>query len=485
MRGTSKAYEALLNSVNKPNVDTLYFIYDADASKAKLYLGEKLIAGGGEGGPLSLGDLTNVTLTDLRDKSVLVYDKDQGQWVNSTLEKAISVFAGATDSTAGIAGLVPAPEAGQTNLYLRSDGTWAPVTANEAYITTIENEDSSAMHQDILDNATQGVVLAPGDIVIIKDIIAGDKYHHTGYVYTGSAWAAMDGNYNAENVYFDEDFVFTESVGTVTIPAAGSTVVEATGKNIKEFLASIFAQEINPTATLPSISFTSPSFDNSLEVGSYFTPSYTLVFDPGAYTYDESTGVNATAWNVTDSKGRKLSTRSGSFEEIQMVDNSTYTISATANYSDGKVPLTNLGNLCSGAQIVAGETASVTSKKWTGFRRMFCGPDASMSDMDSDWIRTKLSSPGSGSTSRTITWKAADLVGVKRYIIAIPASSGKKVKTATITSSMNADATADYVLQKDTIKVAGNNDYQSVDYNIWIYEPASIASTEVHKVEIG
>ena len=168
-----------------------------------------------------------------------------------------------------------------------------------------------------------------------------------------------------------------------------------------------------------------------------------------------------------------------------MVDNSTYTISATANYSDGKVPLTNLGNLCSGAQIVAGETASVTSKKWTGFRRMFCGPDASMSDMDSEWIRTKLSSPGSSSTSRTITWKAADLVGVKRYIIAIPTSSGKKVKTATITSSMNADATADYVLQKDTIKVAGNNDYQSVDYDIWIYEPASIASTEVHKVEIG
>ena len=112
MRGTSKAYEALLNSVNKPNVDTLYFIYDSDASKAKLYLGEKLIAGGGEGGSLSLGDLTNVTLTDLRDKSVLVYDKDQGQWVNSTLEKAISVFSGATNHVAGIAGLVPAPEAG-------------------------------------------------------------------------------------------------------------------------------------------------------------------------------------------------------------------------------------------------------------------------------------------------------------------------------------------------------------------------------------
>jgi hypothetical protein len=56
----------------------------------------------------------------------------------------------------------------------------------------------------------------------------------------------MDGNYNAENVYFKNDFIFTEPVGTVNIPESGSTTVAAAGKNIKEFLSSLFAQEENP-----------------------------------------------------------------------------------------------------------------------------------------------------------------------------------------------------------------------------------------------
>jgi hypothetical protein len=73
---------------------------------------------------------------------------------------------------------------------------------------------------------------------------------------------------------------------------------------------------------------------------------------------------------------------------------------------------------------------------------------------------------------------------VKRYVLAIPADSGKSLKSATITSSMNADATADYKQQAATVKVEGANGYTAVDYNIWIYEPASIASTEVHDLVI-
>lgn len=46
-------------------------------------------------------------------------------------------------------------------------------------------------------------VLQTGDIAICKRLISGEKFEYTAYVYSGSAWAAMDGNYNAENVYFD------------------------------------------------------------------------------------------------------------------------------------------------------------------------------------------------------------------------------------------------------------------------------------------
>lgn len=39
------------------------------------------------------------------------------------------------------------------------------------------------------------------DIFVVKALIAGGKYSYTAYVYDGSVWAAMDGNYSAENVY--------------------------------------------------------------------------------------------------------------------------------------------------------------------------------------------------------------------------------------------------------------------------------------------
>ncbi len=38
------------------------------------------------------------------------------------------------------------------------------------------------------------------DIFVVKALIAGGKYSYTAYVYDGSVWAAMDGNYSAENV---------------------------------------------------------------------------------------------------------------------------------------------------------------------------------------------------------------------------------------------------------------------------------------------
>lgn len=486
MRGTPKAYEMLLNSPEKPNIDTLYFISDADSSKAKLYLGEKLIAGGEDKPKLELGNLTDISLSeDLKDKSILVYDKSSSSWIDSTLEDVISVFIGATTGSAGIAGLVPAPELGQTNLFLRSDGTWANVECEETNVWTIENEDASAMHQDIIENLTADVVLNSGDIIVIKDIITGERYQHTAYVYTGSAWAAMDGNYNAENVYFDEDFVFTENIGTVVIPASGSKTVEATGKNIKDFLASIFSQELNPTNVLPSVSFVSPSSNSSVEVGDYITPTYELEFDQGAYTYNDNTGVTVSSWSVKDSRNRQAASRVGSFAKTQMTDGMTYTIYGAANYTDGIIPCTNLGNAYPEAQIKAGKTSQATSKTWTCYRRGFYGADASMAELTSDWVRENLTSPGNGASNRTITWKAADLVGIKRFIIALPVSGGKKVKSAIITSSMNADATADYVQQATTIKIAGKNNYSSVDYNVWIYEPASIAETEVHEVTIG
>ncbi len=483
MRGTPAAYQALLNSAEKPNNDTLYFISEKDSNDAILYLGSKLIAGGSSDVVLSLENIANTHITELEDKDILVYDLASGNWVNSSFEEAISVFIGASENAAGKVGLVPAPGLGQTNLFLRSDGTWAPVEAqSDANILTIENEDASKMHQDIIDEATKDLLIAKGDIIIIKDIIAGEKYQHTSYVYNGASWAAMDGNYNAENVYFDEDFTFTEGVGTIVIPSSGSIKVAATGKNIKDFLASIFAQEVNPSTTWPSASISS-STAKAYEVGTKVTPAYSVAFSGGSYTYGPDTNVSATAYHVTDGTNTR-DTASGTMPELQVTDTTNYKISVTVDYSDGAVPKTNIGNDYSDGAITAGTTENQTSGAITGYRYTFVGPDATEATLNSAFIRG-LKAQGNGSSSHTITWKAADTPGIKRYIVAIPASSSKKVSKVIITSSMNADCTADYVLQEANVSVEGKNGFTAVPYKIWIYQPASIADVEVHQITIS
>ena len=94
-----------------------------------------------------------------------------------------------------------------------------------------------------------------GDTAIVKRVISGDKASYTAYVYDGT-WKAMDGNYNANNVYFDKDLTYTANIGVKTVPASGSGTIAAEGKNIKEVLASILAEEKNPRITQPVASVT-------------------------------------------------------------------------------------------------------------------------------------------------------------------------------------------------------------------------------------
>lgn len=486
MRGTPAAYEALLNGPTKPSKDTLYFISEADSNNATLYLGEKIIAGNGSDLELSLSNITDIALSeDLADKDILAYDSASHKWVNITLDDIFSVFIGATSASSGIAGLVPAPAAGQTNLFLRSDGTWAAVdTQDRVNIRTIENEDSSVMHQDLIDAEVADLLLNSGDIVIVKDKIANDKWEYTSYVYNGSAWCAMDGKYNAESVYFDDDFTFTKAIGTVKIPESGSIKVSATGMNIRDFFASLFAQEEDPKITSPSASI-SCSNAGAYEVGEKVTPKYSVTFKSGSYSFGPETGVTANTYHVTDTRGVNKDTQSGTMNEITIVDGINYSISATVDYSDGMMPKTNIGNDFEEGRIKAGTTSTATSSKITGYRNLFVGPDTTGNAINSEFIRNSLSAKGDATKSYTITWAAADTPGIKRYIVAIPANSGRKVSHVSLVSAMGAPATGDYILQPNLVSVKGANDYTSETYKLWIYEPAEITEDQIHEITIS
>ena len=139
IRGTPTAFQNLAVK----DADTLYFISEVGASSGLLYLGDKLISGGSISSSISLGDLSDILLgANIAPNSMLMYDSTEGKWVNKTLAQVyaelISVFTGATASTAGTSGIVPAPQAGDQNKFLRGDGTWA-IPAGAEDVTELRN----------------------------------------------------------------------------------------------------------------------------------------------------------------------------------------------------------------------------------------------------------------------------------------------------------------------------------------------------------
>lgn len=55
------------------------------------------------------------------------YDSEIKNWVDDKISTSLTDFEGATSSSGGAAGQVPAPSAGDDEKFLRGDGTWAAV----------------------------------------------------------------------------------------------------------------------------------------------------------------------------------------------------------------------------------------------------------------------------------------------------------------------------------------------------------------------
>ena len=136
MRGSVSAWETLKANPENISDDTLYFIYEnaETSTDGKLYLGQKLISGVGDGsftGDININDIGDVYIDDevLADKQILVYNETSQQWENTSLSTiintAVGVMVGATAAAAGQSGLVPAPAAGDEDKFLRGDGNWA------------------------------------------------------------------------------------------------------------------------------------------------------------------------------------------------------------------------------------------------------------------------------------------------------------------------------------------------------------------------
>ena len=304
------------------------------------------------------------------------------------------------------------------------------------------------------------------DVAIVKEAIIADellsasvtqKYQHTAYRWNGSAWTAFDGNYSAKNVIFDEDFTFTTKIGTVQTLTNGSTKVKAAGKSVKDFLAGIFAAEANPSATAPSVTWTTEP-KGTVEVGTEVTPTYNAKLNAGSYTYGPATGITAKTWtiDIADRTDDDQSTNSGSFSKFTVTDGmSGYAkITATASYDAGTVPVTNIGNPYPSKQISAG-SKSATSAGYTGYRAWFYGYKAgdsviNVSEIDSDDIRALTSANGSFTASMATT-------NMQQMFFAAPKG---KVASVGVAHSVNG---APQTVKQTTVYVKGANNYVTED----------------------
>lgn len=316
-----------------------------------------------------------------------------------------------------------------------------------------------------------------GDTAIVKRVIANDKISYTAYVYDGT-WKAMDGNYRADNVYFDDDLTYTVAIGTLAKPA-GSAKFAAKGKNVEQVLSSLMAQEANPSKTNPAVSFSSTGGFGTYEIGTKKNLTYTAALSTGEYTYGPATGITAESWSVKcTGVDDALATATGTFEGV-VAEASAKKITAKATYGDGAIPVTNLGNPYSAGQIKAG-SASKDSDSLVGVRHMFYGVVKSADfELNSANIRSLKHEEAKAKTISTFT--AGE--GAVKVIVACPA--GYNVTKVTLPSAMGADATADFVKQAGTVAVEGAAGYASAPYTVWVFEPASIPSTQSYSIVIG
>ena len=313
-----------------------------------------------------------------------------------------------------------------------------------------------------------------GDTAIIKRVISGDKFSYTAYVYDGT-WKAMDGNYNAENVYFADNLTYTAPIGVLTVPSSGSGTIASSGKNVKDVLASILAKEKNPSITQPSASMDSSNI-GAYEAGTNVTINYSISTNPGSYTYGPATGVTFSGYKATFN-GETVTGASGTFTSVQVTDTTNLSISGSVDYSDGAIPVTNLGNNYTSGQIKAG-TKTLSKGALTGYRNWFYGYKAGGATIDVsalDSAKIRALTPQNGSFPATLSTNK-----MQQMFFAIP--KGRKTEVSVANNVNGAPCT---ITKVTDVMVEGANGFTAVAYDVWyVNNAAADGGSNTYKITV-
>ena len=342
-------------------------------------------------------------------------------------------------------------------------------TAVAVYETEIN---AGTEHIGAITGVVDGAPLHTGDIAIVKELIADGKRQYTAYVYDGTKWTAMDGNYSAENVYLKDDITLAGNytqVGNLIKSASGTATFSVAGKSIAAALMEIFSKRLQPTATQPSCGITLAGA-GAKEVGTLFTPSYTTSFNPGSYTYGPATGVTASTYSVSDGS-TTLTTATGSFAQLTVSDSTNYKLTLSVTHTEGVVANDNLGSASEPEVKIAAGSKSATSSAVTGYRNMFFGTMTTKPvDITSADVRALTTKQPKGNvTDKSI----AIPTGALRVIFAVP--SDKQITSIKDVNGLNAQILSSFTTT--TVSVEGANAFTAIEYTVYYMDYANANDT--------
>lgn len=347
-----------------------------------------------------------------------------------------------------------------------------------------------------------------GDFGIVKVQFGNNNQSHTAYIYTENGWAAMDGNYSADNVYFDEDLLVTTKIGTIQTLTNGQATLPAKGKTLKQVFSSLIAEKKNPTATLPSGTVELTNYENGnylVEVGETITPSWKTTFSSGSYTYGPATGVTPTQANVylsSNSSNSKainageMNNKTGSLTAFQIKDVSTkHYAKVDYGWTQGTSdPQNNFGEVYTDASknlpIQAASGKSDTSTYYIqGYRKAFFGSRITPIDINSHNIRSLEDNANSSNSTLAVSVEE----GANQVIIAVP--KGRIVVEVADSSAFGQDILGSDRFTKyvgdNAINVGGadatssNIGSYAMKYNVYVYNPAASVGKATYTVKLA
>ena len=381
------------------------------------------------------------------------------------------------------------------------------------------------------DNVTDSAALAgiespkKGDIAVIERVIGevSSASTMTAYMYDGENWCALDGNYDASNVYFDSNLVMTANIGVQSLGTASSKELGTAGKSLKQVLSMILAKEeaptisANPSVTTYLANNASPANSNiTVEGGSTITPKWSASFSAGSYSYGPATGITPSAWDVkgyigsTAVSGHTSAETSGTFSNVVLAAGETYKVNAKATYPAGALAYTNLGEEYKAGNTLFDETEGATSVQITAGSKnddsptitawqqgYYIGTLESDVEITSDILRArdtnkvlKNRAVKGGNYAAATDLKFSPSGTMAKFVIAYPAAkdmtNGAYDSAKGLQSFFNNSSFEEYKgnFTRSVIKVAGaDNDLTSkhaVDYAVWTWVPASAFSGSIN-----